>query len=164
MVTAKHQVSELKESKKFAIGSQHKTAQGTIEILDRYLGDENMVYLKYKELATGAVKKNKEVNVNAMIYKWSRSQAAKGVVEAVKGETSEALIEIGNTVHENHDMINKLLDLGEHTKSTTEQLAERIQHLEKHVEEQSRTIDLLMDIAKQLVNDRDIIKKLVEKL
>lgn len=63
----------LKESKKFAIGSVHENGGGKFEILKRWYDEKSEnVMLEYKFLESGKIEENKEVNVNASIWKWRR--------------------------------------------------------------------------------------------
>ncbi|WP_218160783.1 hypothetical protein [Bacillus sp. 491mf] len=49
--------------------------------MDRYIGEDKQVWLKYKMIDTGEISENREVNINSNIYKFCRKQMAQAFEE-----------------------------------------------------------------------------------
>ncbi|ENQ3106423.1 hypothetical protein ACEOWJ_002448 [Bacillus cereus] len=73
--------AELRKSRKYYASSVHEIASGRLEILDRYIGEDKQVWLKYKMIDTGEISENREVNINSSIYKFRRKQMAQAFEE-----------------------------------------------------------------------------------
>ncbi|PEA53425.1 hypothetical protein CON64_18445 [Bacillus pseudomycoides] len=112
MSSNKVKPNELRKSRKFYVGSVHEIASGKFEIIDRYLGEDDYVWLKYKMLDSGEVIENREVNVNSNLYKFRQKKK----VEAFDEEFPELAdsqnfgnIEFNKKVMESVDSITKQL-------------------------------------------------------
>lgn len=104
--------NELRKSRKYFKGAVHEIASGKFEIINRYLGEDGYVWLKYKMLNSEEVIDNREVNVNANIYKFCQKKK----VEAFEKEYPELSnlsniknIEFNKKVMESIDSITKQL-------------------------------------------------------
>ncbi|WP_242225021.1 hypothetical protein [Bacillus cereus group sp. BfR-BA-01380] len=73
--------AELRKSRKYYVSSVHEIASVRLEILDRYIGEDKQVWLKYKMIDTGEISENREVNINSSIYKFRRKQMAQAFEE-----------------------------------------------------------------------------------
>jgi hypothetical protein len=64
----------IQPSKKYAVGTVHENGTGKFTILDRYLdqNDGKTIMLKIQWLDTGDIDVNKEVNINASIWKFQK--------------------------------------------------------------------------------------------
>ena len=49
--------------------------------MDRYIGEDKQVWLKYKMVDNGEISENREVNINSSIYKFRRKQMAQAFEE-----------------------------------------------------------------------------------
>lgn len=77
----KLRTAELRKSRKYYVSSVHEIASGRLEILDRYIGEDKQVWLKYTMIDTNEVSENREVNINSSIYKFLRKQMAQAFEE-----------------------------------------------------------------------------------
>lgn len=78
------QQRKLGKSKKYATGKILETGGGRIEILNRFL-DDNEIMLQYKNLDTNEVITNKEVNVSRLVYDFAQKKKAERF-EQLEGE------------------------------------------------------------------------------
>lgn len=62
----------LPPTKKYAVGTIHEMVGGEFQIIDRWLGEDGFVMLKYTFTETGAVEENKEVNVASALAKYKK--------------------------------------------------------------------------------------------
>ena len=90
----------MKESKKFTLGSIHENGAGKFEILDRY-EEDGIVYLKYQYIDSGEVITNKEVNVNASIWKFLKVRGLAGSGAApIKAEVTDEIKALQDRIEE----------------------------------------------------------------
>ena len=154
----------LKESKKNAIGSIHENGGGKFEILERWFDEEtDTIMLKYKYLNNGEIEINKEANVNASEWKWKK---VRGLAGSKAGHHCS-----------NEDTIN-MINMEEYfegiyirlEKHNTEN-SDNFRQLQKVFAEQHRMLLEMMSIIQiqqkqidNLVNDRNLVNKLLEKI
>ncbi|WP_097027489.1 hypothetical protein [Clostridium peptidivorans] len=159
----------LKESKKYAIGSIHENGGGKFEITDRWFDEEtDTIMLKYKFLEGGKVEVNKEANVTASEWKWRKVRGLAGKASLVQTAT----IETGIIPKE--EMEEKFTDLTERFDKGLKAIMENksnILHLQESHDAQQKLLNEMMSVIKvqqkqieALVNDRNIINKLLEKI
>lgn len=159
----------LKESKKYAIGSQHENGGGKFEIVDRWYEEEtNTIMLKYKYIDDGRIETNKEANVNASEWKWRKVRGLAGKASLVQTATIEA------GIIPKEEMEEKFTDLTERFDKGLKAIMENksnILHLQESHDAQQKLLNEMMSVIKvqqkqieALVNDRNIINKLLEKI
>lgn len=167
----------LKPSKKFANGTVHENGTGKFEILDRFLED-NIIMLKFKWLNgefEGQVETNKEVNVNASIWKFKKVRGLVGKDKDEEVSNNEAFEEIkelleeanehreevyrhmetqNNKAMEQQDTMIKMLNTmdkfikeREDQINHMENLEERIARLDKQLHDSKIQIDRLVSLA-----------------
>ncbi|PHB23111.1 hypothetical protein COE80_19555 [Bacillus pseudomycoides] len=78
------QQRKIGKSKKYATGKIHETGGGRIEILDRFLEDDEIM-LRYRNLETNEEITNKEVNVSRLVYDYQQKKKAERF-EQLEGE------------------------------------------------------------------------------
>lgn len=144
----------LKESKKFAIGSQHENSGGKFEILDRWYEEEtNTIMLKYKYLEDGRIETNKEVNVTASEWKWRRNRGLAGNSPLTEDRFAE---------------LNKRFDRGLQAimdnKASIQQLKDAQAEQQKLLVEMLSLIRIQQKQIETLINDKNVINKLIEKI
>lgn len=169
----------IKPSKKFANGSVHENGTGKFEILERFL-ENNVVMLKYRWLTgefEGQEDTNKEVNVNASIWKFQKVRGLVGgdnrinnlnpsnrndmyenliekieEIQAYQHEREEGFMDNMENVHRGiTKTLEYLEDVMQSRKSTFDQLdrmQSEILHLTKSVEDKNQNISKLMELAK----------------
>lgn len=149
----------LKPSKKFANGSVHENGTGKFEILDRYL-DNNIIMLKFKWLTgefEGDTETNKEVNVNASIWKFKKVRGLTGGDRKVgDGDTpvSDAMEELRDWLEEAESHREEVF---KHFEKTTDKLnAHSLQAQEQH--------KVIISILNRMDEYVDIIDNLTTKL
>lgn len=153
----------LKESKKFAIGSIHENGGGKFEILDRWYDEAtDTIMLKYKFIESDKEEINKEINVTASEWKWRK-------VRGMAGNTTNYEEGASNSINTNIEECFEGLCLRVE-KAGAERRGDNAKILEA-VTEQGRMLTELMTIIKLqqkeidvLINDKDIINKLLEKI
>ncbi|MBS4214911.1 hypothetical protein [Neobacillus rhizophilus] len=153
----------MKPSRKFANGTIHENGSGKFQILDRFL-ENNVIMLKYQWLDSGEIEVNKEVNINASIWKFQKSH---GLIDS---PTYTPHID-AFTPAENHELLEQILNLEQDSISTQQGLKEHLDLLERTILEQSKDISKLMELVTQnqhtlseLVKDRDLLNKLIDKI
>lgn len=83
---------ELRESKKYRIGSRHLIPSGEIEIMDRFLRDDTNVWLKFlytdghKE---GRIEEALEKTITTYIFKYNKTREMKKYREIVETQQKE---------------------------------------------------------------------------
>ena len=95
----------MKFSKKFALGTIHENGSGVFEIVDRY-EEDGIVYLKCKYVESGEVITNKEVNVNASIWKFQNVRGLVGnSTKRYNGDLVEEVKELREKLDQAMDII-----------------------------------------------------------
>lgn len=153
----------LKESKKYAIGSTHENGGGKFEIIDRWFDDKtDTIMLKYK-FEDGKVEENKEANVNASEWKWRKVRGKAGG-QAGNVVTKEAL-EAFTLMEENFEGVFTRIDklVAEH-KLEVEQNRDRIAENKKMLIELISMMSVQQKQVEALMNDRNVMNKLLEKI
>ncbi|WP_174732070.1 hypothetical protein [Mesobacillus harenae] len=172
----------LKKSSKFNKGAVHENGTGKFEILDRYIED-NIIMLKYKWLSgdlEGDIETNKEVNVNASIWKFKK---VRGLIGNQQAEPS------GMQMHEIQDSMQGAREFQEERlseymaymtdihKNTTELITvfhtyveqgkstfNRIDALEKQVTLLLENQRIYQEQIATLIRQNDLASKLIEKI
>lgn len=151
----------LKESKKYAIGSIHENGGGKFEILERwYDEDSNTVMLKYK-YEDGKIETNKEVNVNASEWKWRKVRGLAGKASIVGCLPKEE-------VEDKFELLTEKLEEG--VKAIMANNNGISQLRDAYMEQHKMLVEILAVIKVQqkeidsLLNDRELINKLLEKI
>ncbi|WP_108669080.1 hypothetical protein [Peribacillus acanthi] len=149
----------MKPSKKFANGTIHENGSGRFKVLDRYL-ENNIIMIKYQWLTgenEGKVEVNKEVNVNASIWKFKK-------VRGLIGNSQEH--EVRDETNTDHiiETINSRFDYF-HT------LEEQIHSLQKQIKGLNDSVTSLLELTKvnheqiqTLVRNYDLTNKLIDKI
>jgi predicted RNase H-like nuclease (RuvC/YqgF family) len=155
----------IKPSKKFANGSIHENGTGKFEILDRYL-DNNVIMLKYKWLTgefEGQEETNKEVNINASIWKF---QKVRGLTPSER-EKSDVL-ETARDIHEEVEEVRQIVEMIRDFQQ--ENLSDYMEHMVKihdKVHAQATTILALtqkLEVAMTEIHELNRKMVLAEKL
>jgi len=63
---------ELPPTKKYAVGTVHEMVGGEFQIIDRWLGEDGFVMLKYIFPETGLLEENREVNIASALAKYKK--------------------------------------------------------------------------------------------
>lgn len=152
---------KLKESKKFAVGCIHENGGGKFEILRRWLDKEtNTVMLEYKFLEDGRIETNKEVNVNASEWKWRRNR---GLTGSKTGTNIPE--EISNILERFSEELNiKIEKALSKNINSTEQLKAAFDEQHKILIELMSIVNIQQKQIESLINDRNLINKLLEKI
>lgn len=136
----------IKPSKKYANGSIHENGSGQFKILDRYL-ENNIIMLKFQWLSgenEGKIDVNKELNVNASIWKFKKVRGLVG--NSQKNEWS-------------HDefSLQDVMDRLDSTFDQFEKLEEQIHSLQKQLKDMNEHIHTL-------VRNYELTNKLIDKM
>lgn len=86
---------ELPPTKKYAIGSVHENVNGEFQILERWLGEDGFVMLKYEYTDSGIVEENREVNVASALAKFRKKKELEDSKTSA-GEIGEVWRELQN--------------------------------------------------------------------
>jgi len=153
----------VKESKKYAIGSIHENGGGKFEILERWFDEStDTIMLKYKFLEDGREETNKEANVNASEWKWRKVRGLAGKTETNQAEECSCmnmnLEQYFKRVYESFEKLNSQSMTG------ITQLKESFAEQHRMLLEMMSVIQIQQKQIDNLVNDRLLINKLLEKI
>lgn len=177
----------MKPSRKFANGTVHENGSGQFEIVDRFLED-GTIMLKYKWLNgefEGQVDTNKEVNVNASIWKF---QKVRGMTpsDREKKEDTDFMEEVRDAVQEGVAMVTKILGNQEFYADKLKEFLEGIEDIHRRMErgadqfktlnqqierqnaviqQQNEYIHMIMNtLEDRMANQQNMMAKLIEKI
>jgi anion-transporting ArsA/GET3 family ATPase len=160
----------IKPSRKYANGSIHENGSGKFEILDRY-SENNIKMLKYKWLTgenEGTIETNKEVNVNASIWKFKKvrglTDSDKKNQPSVDDDLLQEIIEKLDEIQEfqnefrnfqvaNSDTQQSMVEVHEKLSKQTDIIRELLVKLEKaftDIHELNRKIDLAEKLVEKM--------------
>ncbi|WP_066303949.1 hypothetical protein [Bacillus sp. FJAT-29814] len=153
----------IKPSKKFANGTIHENASGRFQILDRFL-ENNVIMLKYQWLHSGEIEVNKEVNINASLWKFQKSR---GLIDSPEYTPHIDAV----TPADNHELLEQLLNLESDASKQRQDIKEQIDLLNEKVLQQSTAINHLVElvtrnqqILAEFVKERELVNKLIDKI
>lgn len=157
----------MKQSKKFAIGTIHENGGGKFEILDRYKENDTTI-LKYRFLDTGKIETNKEININASIWKFLK---VRGLTQKQLEEKLAEKEEVFADVLVKLDGLENAINSINSNTEVIEELGKQVKELFKEVSEQKNVIGQLVDLLRiqqpqinRIIEDNLIIAKLVDKI
>jgi len=133
-----NKVQKLKKSKKYAYGKEYNTLEGRIKIVNRYL-ENGEIMISYLNMETEEIVIKAELDVNAMLYAYTRELAQK--------------------VHENAEIaVSDEIEVPEvnYPPRAIESLTAEIQSLKKEVGALKDNISTLKDDKKTM---QDIIEE-----
>jgi chaperonin cofactor prefoldin len=134
----------IKPSKKFANGTIHENGSGQFKILDRYL-ENNIIMLKYQWLSgenEGKTDVNKEINVNASIWKFKKVRGLVGNSQKNEGSHDEfSLQDVMDRLDSTFDHFDKLQEQMHSLQKQLKDMNEHIHSLVKNYELTNKLID-----------------------
>ncbi|EYE88166.1 hypothetical protein Q428_09410 [Fervidicella metallireducens AeB] len=155
----------LKESKKFAIGSFHENGGGKFEILERWFDEKtNQVMLKYRYLGDGRIETNKEANVNASEWKWRKVRGLAGNRAESSPIKEEERVTMTRLEERLNDIYIKIENLFVENTNIISDIHHEFEEHRKILHEMMHTLAVQQKQIEQLVNDRSLINKLLEKV
>jgi len=130
-----NKVQKLKSSKKYAHGKEYNTLEGKIKIVNRYL-ENGEIMISYLNLETEEVVIKAELDVNAMLYAYTREIAQLAHADALEAPEGKYITEEVKTLRE---AVTEL----------TDEMSKQRERYEKIIDQQFELIKVLQEQLKR---------------
>ncbi|WKV24107.1 hypothetical protein PSYJYH_000072 [Bacillus phage PSYJ-YH] len=139
-----NKVGFLKQSKEYAKGREYKTLQGKIKIINRFL-ENGEIMISFLNMKTDIIEIRTELDVNSMLYNYSRKLAQKAQGEEI------------TEVKPYSEKVNGM------SKLPSQRAIDEAKHINDRIKSMAHKISELERINKDLRNDRENMQEVIDR-